>query len=330
MVLAVILLASATGFATATDGSSDLPVAVDDSGATRIFVSSLAQPVDYPQPVEYYAASAEEIGLLPEDASHTAGGFEIVGQYYDTDLDQGFVAISHDDAVVAKARFEISAQRALSPHDLSEGVSTALDELDRDGVNVVMSKYNPAQISSAMEQLASHFENDGARVIFGYQAQRDTIELTGELTQADLDALPDTGVGYSFSPGYYQDDVHNENVRAPFVGGAAVFGYQQGELVRCTSGIPALNANGTRGYFTAGHCFDLLSYVWTSSSLSGASNSSSQNGDSGGSVYANFGGSVRVTGTITGHVDSPSAGSTTYVTDWRAVRDNYGARLIYG
>ncbi len=231
-----------------------------------------------------------------------------------------------------------------------------------------------------------------------------------------LAALPQ-GVGYSFSPGYYQDDVHNENVRAPFVGGAAVFGYQQGKLVRCTSGIPALNANGTRGYFTAGHCFDLLSYVWTSSSLSGSSNSgcvthsynakidaefvsgktyegkvlagstrkpmigtwhpaggkgnrlcfqgsttgnvfnnavtnygltrcfggvrlsnlislrggrSSQNGDSGGSVYANFGGSVRVTGTIAGRVDSPSVGSTTYVTDWRAVRDNYGARLIYG
>lgn len=36
-----------------------------------------------------------------------------------------------------------------------------------------------------------------------------------------LAALPQ-GVGYSFSAGYYQDDVHNENVRAPFVGGAAV------------------------------------------------------------------------------------------------------------
>ena len=50
----------------------------------------------------------------------------------------------------------------------------------------------------------------------------------------------------------------------------------------------------------------------------------------GGPVFANFGSSVRVTGMITGHFDPLVGQSTTYVTDWRAVRDNYGARLIYG
>ncbi|MCM3906994.1 MULTISPECIES: hypothetical protein [Trueperella] len=410
-------LIAATGFGVATDDVSATPDVENDSRARSVADTPLAQLVEMPEPVEYYVASAGDIGLPPEDAPYTTDGFEIVGQYFDTDLGVGYVAISREDATSAKAELNLSPEYALESSNASHLRSDALSGDGRDSVVVVMSKYTAAQISSAMEQLTAHFQATGARVAFGYHAQSDTIELSGELTEGDLEVLPDTGVGYSFVPGYYQDDAYNENVRAPFVGGASILGYRQGNLYSCTSGIPAENSNGARGFFTAGHCFDLLSHVWTSSSRAGVSNSgrvthkynasidaefvsgktyegkilsggerkpvagtwhpmgsqgnrlcfqgrtsgnvcnnqvisygisrcfgtgcygnlislrggtSSQGGDSGGPVFANFGSSVRVTGMITGHFDPLVGQSTTYVTDWRAVRDNYGARLIYG
>jgi hypothetical protein len=42
--------------------------------------------------------------------------------------------------------------------------------------------------------------------------------------------------------------------------------------VTCTGGIPAYNAKGTPGLFTAGHCFGLTSHTFSSSTLSGGSN----------------------------------------------------------
>ena len=159
-------LIAATGFGVATDDVSATPDVENDSRARSVADTPLAQLVEMPEPVEYYVASAGDIGLPPEDAPYTTDGFEIVGQYFDTDLGVGYVAISREDATSAKAELNLSPEYALESSNASHLRSDALSGDGRDSVVVVMSKYTAAQISSAMEQLTAHFQATGARVAF--------------------------------------------------------------------------------------------------------------------------------------------------------------------
>lgn len=369
-------------------------------------------------PDNYYVVSASSIGLSDQNQGPMTDDSEFLGEMFDTETGIGYVAVARDANSTVHAYIEgepqIAADSSITPSTLASVNSTSSTG---DEVLVIFSRYTAAEILTAMDMLIDHFEEAGLTVVFGYDSRVDAIQLGGNLTQAQIDEIPAIGVQYYVEFGAYQDDYYNEDARAPFIGGATIRGYKNGALFRCTSGIPARNSNGTPGYFTAGHCFELTSHVWTSSSLSGASNSgrvthfynskidaqfvsgksytghiysgsikkrvigtwhplasqgnrvcfqgsttgnvcsnqiiaydqttcspsgcfsglialrggtSSQNGDSGGSVYANFGSSVRVTGIVRGHYDPLIGQSTTYVTDWRAIRNNYAASLLYG
>lgn len=58
--------------------------------------------------------------------------------------------------------------------------------------------------------------------------------------------------------------------------------------------------------------------------------SPSQGGDSGGTVYANFGDSVRVSGIVSGVKPYTLHGAMTFASDWREIERTYGAKLVYG
>lgn len=368
-------------------------------------------------PSGYHVSSASAIGLPEQSPDPMTADSDFLGEMFDTETGHGYVAVARDASDTVRASIEsapyIPVNSLATPSELTSLTSrpTTGDE-----VLVVISKYTDAEVTTAIDMLIDHFEKAGIVAVFGYDASLDAIRIGGDLTQTQVDEIPDIGVQYYVELGAYQDDYHNDNTRAPFVGGATIRGYKGAHLSRCTSGIPAKNSNGTRGYFTAGHCFDLTSHVWTSSSLSGASNSgrvthhynskidaqfvsgksysghiysgsvkkpvrgtwhpaasqgnrvcfqgstagnvcsnqviaynqtictssgcysglislrggtSSQGGDSGGPVYANFGSSVRITGIVKGHFNPLVGQSTTYVTDWREIRNNYAASLLY-
>ncbi|WP_419470571.1 trypsin-like serine protease [Cutibacterium avidum] len=56
----------------------------------------------------------------------------------------------------------------------------------------------------------------------------------------------------------------------------------------------------------------------------------SRPGDSGGTVFANFGNTVKVTGIVQGHKNSTLHGPMTFITDWRSIKSSYKAKLVVG
>lgn len=163
----------------------------------------LAKAIPAPVPDHYFAMSSEaDLGLDPnrEGGVYTSSPYDIVSANVGNETGALFFAVSRDDA---DFRAKADQSEPIAPADLPEVMaSSPLFKDGGDGVFVVVSRYTSEEVESALDELTQHFQNVGASVAFSYAAESDAIELTGQLSEEDLDALPDTGVEYFFIPGY--------------------------------------------------------------------------------------------------------------------------------
>lgn len=313
--------------------------------------------------------------------------------------------------VVFKDEPEYSEFQELKMHN-AQSVRSAKRESkpSNQEIAVRVSRYTRSQIDSALTALQAVLETSKVTAGFQYSPIYDaiTVDTNSQGALSVPESVEDVAV--IVGVGQPQLDIS-------LSGGVGITGpdreYPSSDAI-CTSGIPAVNRSGTRGIFTAGHCFTLSGNVYANSNwvgrvshaftypdvdaqfISGGSYSGhvfsygtaksingtwfpaagkgnrlcftgansgticsltvesygalfsvdgvtirnlirlrgqehSKGGDSGGAVFANFGSNAKVTGTVTGHDSRPSTGiPITYVTDWKAIQNRYGASLIYG
>lgn len=297
-----------------------------------------------------------------------------------------------------------------------EASETAKKDRDRYSIAARMSSYTQKQVEQALQELGDLITEQHLEGAFIFNPVNDTIGLEG--TEETCEKSPKEINDVAISCSSFEDvgrAVFNNGTPLPSKGGTVAMGQPLGGsssgYVPCTTGIPARNANGTRGIFTAGHCFRLTSHVFNNTNLNGGSNigrvthaytfpstdaqfisgktysgavyagsqvkpvigtyfptagvgnrlcymgsttgyicnnslqaygaeycdasGCSENlmrlsggtrvnpGDSGGTVFANFGSNVRVSGIILGYI-----GSNSYVTSWTMIASKYGASLL--
>lgn len=333
---------------------------------------------------------------------------------YSPESDAGYYAVTRDrgTSIAAAARARLSTMPGFN--------STATDTSSSPQTILVFSKFTRAQIDESLATLTTSIDSAKIAASFYYEPENDSIRLGMPMAQVNSGySIPITDVPIALVDGQVKDTIYRDNMPAPFRGGGAIYDINRS---RCTSGIPAYNSAGTRGYFTAAHCFPLSSDVWAASTLAGGSNTgkvnhrfgtaavdaefvsgktytgriytgltlsvskptvgsyfpaagagnrlcfsgsttgvqcgnslvtysgnfcvppepcnsdllalrggvASEGGDSGGSVYANFGDTVKVSGIIRGHYDPFIGQSTTFAVDWRKIVSTYNATLMLG
>lgn len=179
---------------------------------------------------------------------------------YSPEVDAGYYAVTKDQAISAtEASDRLSALQTTDASAASTGHQTIL----------VFSRFTRDQIDQSIATLTESIGSAKADAAFYYDPATDSILLGINLAASPSVSIPQTTVPITLSDGDVGDAYYRENMPAPFRGGGTI--YDVG-LRRCTSGIPAYNASGTPGYFTAAHCFSLSSWVFASSSLAGGSN----------------------------------------------------------
>lgn len=182
---------------------------------------------------------------------------------YSPESDAGYYAVTRDQGTsidAARARLSTMSGSSSSATDTSSSHQTIL----------VFSKFTRAQIDESLATLTTSIESANTAAAFYYEPENDSIRLGMRMAQVNSRfSIPLIDVPIRLEDGQVVDAYYRENMPAPFRGGGTV--YNTG-LGRCTSGIPAYNASGTPGYFTAAHCFALSSWVFASSSLAGGSN----------------------------------------------------------
>ena len=191
-----------------------------------------------------------------------SGNVEAYVATYSPESDAGYYAVTRDQGIsydVARARLSGMSASGLPPVDASAHQTI-----------LVFSRFTSAEIDKSLATLTSSIESTSAFAAFYYDPADDSIRLGMQMSQPNgRIALPITDVPIKTNDAVVADAYYRENMPSPFRGGGTI--YDTG-LRRCTSGIPAYNASGIPGYFTAAHCFSLSSWVFASSSLAGGSN----------------------------------------------------------
>lgn len=183
---------------------------------------------------------------------------------YSPESDAGYYAITRDrgTSIAAAARARLSTM----PGSNSSATNTPSSRQ----TILVFSKFTTAQIDESLATLTTNIESAKITASFYYEPENDSIRLNMRKAQVNSGfSIPITDVPIRLVDGEVKDTTYRDNMPVPFRGGGAIYNLDR---ARCTSGIPAYNSAGTRGYFTAAHCFGLSSYVWASSSLAGGSN----------------------------------------------------------
>lgn len=172
-------------------------------------------------------------------------------------------------------RDEVGRSKQLDSISAEEDRPNLQDRSAEDAIAIRESRYTLAQVEAALAEVERIAVTNKTAAGFWYAPSSDSILIQGQYGGEKFFPNQINGVDISFAPGKISNSVRNENTRAPFNGGAAVWGKSRSSsnsYSRCTFGIPAKNARGTKGIFTAGHCFQLNSHTFTSSTLSGQSN----------------------------------------------------------
>ncbi len=144
-------------------------------------------------------------------------------------------------------------------------VPAASLESDSDSVAVRISDYTHQEVESALAQMADIIGLRGATVAFSFNPMDDAIEAVGSPAGFELlgDSVSGVRISYTVSEETLRTN-HNNGSAPPYKGGALIIGQGLGSTADalCTSGIPARNASGTPGLFTAGHCFALSAQIY--------------------------------------------------------------------
>lgn len=120
-----------------------------------------------------------------------------------------------------------------------------------------VSQYTSDEIEATFVALEDYLKANILSGSMEYDGWTDTIVLAGDSTIKASD-IPATTVPVVIEVAEVSALVYNFGMVAPFKGGGAIYDMNNS---RCTSGIPAYNAKGSPGYFTAGHCFSSGGYV---------------------------------------------------------------------
>lgn len=111
-----------------------------------------------------------------------------------------------------------------------------------------------SQFSSAsLQALSKRLENASRRAdvsyAYHYDAESDTVALTGNLTPEELRGIPSGQVTFTPSAGIERQTRYYDT--PGFWGGAAIF---RPDGARCSTSFTVKNSAGTRYMVTAGHC----------------------------------------------------------------------------
>lgn len=186
----------------------------------------------------------------------------------DNELDAPYLKFSLDSQSTYVPVFteQASKKDSIESAASTQGVQGAGDE----AVEVVYSRYTEDQVEAAIVEIEEVAMAKDLTISFDYNPAVDAIEV--EATRASSPFLPEEAEGVEIVVNEQEDenlasyDSYNDYYASPFYGsmyalGAA--GNDPNTSADCTLGIPAYNANGTPGVFTAGHCFQFDSPVYT-------------------------------------------------------------------
>lgn len=119
------------------------------------------------------------------------------------------------------------------------------------GATAAPSRFTQATLAALSRDLENASRRSDASYEFHYDAESDTVALTGNLLAAELPtaAMTDGLVRFTPSAGIERESRYYDT--APFWGGAAIYRSNGG---RCTTSFTVKNSSGTRFMVTAGHC----------------------------------------------------------------------------
>lgn len=203
--------------------------------------------------------SAREIfGVSDDNGTDTIDAYRI---QQDPETNEMFVPVFQDEQTKHS-----SIDQAITADAQQRGTE--------DTVEVVESAYTEEQIEGALEELTSLAIEYSLKIFFNYNVQIDAIQA--EVTVDSADAIGTEIGGVEIANNIQEpenlDRFDNDWYGSPHYGGMYAWGGALNgggnENANCTLGIPATNASGTPGIFTAGHCFELGASVYTADTTS--------------------------------------------------------------
>lgn len=184
--------------------------------------------------------------------------------FYDPESDRAVIVVTQDHAAgLSTASPQADSESDISSQTLIIDASAVIDSGDYAAgkyAELRVSRYTQSDLDTSMDLLGEFLLSKGLAGAIEYDPWTDTIVLSvpvGANLQLPVTQVPArveevANVGAS---------VYNDSMPLPVRGGGAIYA----GILRCTSGIPAYNAAGTRGFFTAGHCFKASNSVYTNS-----------------------------------------------------------------
>ncbi|MFP7706752.1 hypothetical protein, partial [Trueperella sp. LYQ141] len=168
-------------------------------------------------------------------------------QYSDGEKSSNVLALPADDP---RIEYLLTESRSTDPTSLAHTIPTKnLTDNDRE---LIISKYTQEQRETTRHAIGNFLETNHIAGGFNFDPWTDTFILGLDTTQLNGKTLPTTDIPITTEQATVSTSAYNDGMQAPYRGGGAIYNYG-GQ--RCTSGIPAIMGS-TRGYFTAGHCFD--------------------------------------------------------------------------
>lgn len=316
-----------------------------------------------------------------------------------------------------------ATERAATDTTPPDGTSekSLADQISNFHVNEISSQFTKKSLESGLIDVENSYTNTAHEndfIAYMYEPSLDKIVVYADPDIANQIAAQLPSDTHQVFPSSGSPTKGRLTMGTPVRGG----GKLKTSKLSCTSGIVATNTKGTRGVFTAAHCFNLRQRVLTGSGsyagtvthsytypnvdaefISGSTYSASiftggnqstktklvrgeyfptagvgnrvcfvgitsgencgnqvhmynantcgwtptgskcvrnvialtggttsHPGDSGGTVFANFGNTVKVTGIVQGHKNSTWHGPMTFITDWRSIKSSYKAKLVLG
>lgn len=126
---------------------------------------------------------------------------------------------------------------------------SAKSKLSRHGATTAKSQFTTGSLRALSARLENASRRAGVSYQFYYDAESDTVAVTGNLTAEDLRGIPKGHLTFTPSAGLENQSRYYDT--APFWGGAAIY---RPDGARCSTAFVVKNGAGTRYMVTAGHC----------------------------------------------------------------------------
>ncbi|MFP7697305.1 hypothetical protein [Trueperella sp. LYQ143] len=240
--IAVLTSASLPAFASSNKAPMSQPLAEISASDPSIYDDYSYEALGLPGDGHY--------GLVADDAIFSANypQTQNLSEYSKaySELGKTVLRLPADHPLVTELSTSV---RTAAPSPIAHIADT--NEMANAEVVISVSHYTQDEYEKSFAIIENFLQSHHYSGVFAPEPLSDTIYLGIDFSQVDPTTVPATPVPITLeNNGVILD--YNEGLRQPYLGGAAIWNSGGN---RCTSGAPAAIGN-TRGYFTAGHCFD--------------------------------------------------------------------------